>query len=60
MYIARRTTTSDPPAPQPYHMQGTTMAIKDSTIPSVLLSHVSALTQLPRLLRAYQDLRCVR
>jgi len=32
MYIARRTTTSDPPAPQPYHAQGATMAVEDPAV----------------------------
>jgi len=44
----------------PYRAQGAAMAVEDAAVLGDLLSRVSSLTQLPTLLRAYQDLRLPR
>ncbi|THH15909.1 hypothetical protein EW146_g4651 [Bondarzewia mesenterica] len=43
----------------PYRAQGAAMAIEDAGVLGGLLSHLSSIEQLPVLLKAYQDLRCV-
>ncbi|CAE6436076.1 unnamed protein product [Rhizoctonia solani] len=44
----------------PYRAQGAAMAIEDAVVLGGLLSGISQLDDLPRLLRAYQDLRLPR
>jgi hypothetical protein len=43
---------------QPYRAQGAAIAVEDAAVLGALLSYVSSLSQVPALLRAYQDLRC--
>ena len=44
---------------QPYRAQGAAIAVEDAAVLGAILSHVSSLAQVPALLQAYQDLRCV-
>ena len=45
--------------PKPYRAQGAAIAIEDAAVLGALLSYVSSLSQVPALLRAYEELRCV-
>ena len=44
---------------KPYRAQGAAIAIEDAAVLGALLSYVSSLSQVPALLQAYEDLRCV-
>jgi len=44
----------------PYRAQGAAIAVEDAAVIGALFSHVSSLSQVPALLRAYQDLRLPR
>src|SRR5260221_9977493 len=44
---------------KPYRAQGAAIAIEDAAVLGALLSHVSSLSQVPALLHAYEELRCV-
>ena len=44
---------------KPYRAQGAAIAIEDAAVLGALLSYVSSLSQVPALLRAYEELRCV-
>lgn len=44
---------------KPYRAQGAAIAIEDAAVLGALLSYVSSLSQVPALLHAYEDLRCV-
>ncbi|PCH42698.1 FAD/NAD(P)-binding domain-containing protein [Wolfiporia cocos MD-104 SS10] len=44
----------------PYRAQGAAMAIEDAAVLGILLSHVSSVSQLPNLLRAYESVRLPR
>ena len=50
---------TDQSLPQPYRAQGAAIAVEDAAVLGAILSHVSSLAQVPALLQAYQDLRCV-
>ena len=44
---------------KPYRAQGAAIAIEDAAVLGALLSYVSSLSQVPELLHAYEELRCV-